>query len=806
MKTICFYFQVHQPLRLKKYRFFNMGKDHLYLDDYANRTIMQKVARRCYLPMNELLLKLIRENGKKFKVAFSISGIAIEQFRMYAPEVLDSFQALARTGCVEFLAETYAHSLASLVSEEEFVDQIRQHCRTIEQEFGVKPKAFRNTELIYSDRIGEIVASLGFRTMLTEGAKHILGWKSPNFVYANAINPKLHLLLRNFKLSDDIAFRFSDRNWSEWPLTADKYVGWLASPDMPGETVNLFMDYETFGEHQWAETGIFDFMAALPAKALATKSLKFATPSEVSKKFQPVGVLHSPYPISWADEERDVTAWIGNELQNEAFDKLYSAPRQDPRDRPSGFHLCLEFPAGFGSFLLHGHQMVFRRRRAQLFQSVRLALRGVHQLYERSERLRDRGRQEIRRSDPGRSGLSAGARANGRGGFGPLRPFGVYDKWPSGRFIYRKIVIFLLLKAKPARPATRQTAVREIRRPPHAFKHMAQGMKKILLLLSASALLWSCDQGKKARIDGMFSGLSHDTVLLEMVTTQQRTVVDSTVTSRQGDFSFRVELPVAAPTFFNLLCNGSVIPLIVSPGEKIAVNSLCDLSHNYTIEGSPDSEILMEFNRFYDRSVATLDSLSRLYAATPADAAHEARRKEILDRYTQDYLRIKREHIDFIVARTPPRWPAIYALYQRLPNDPSLFNPQSDRSDLLPDRRRLVVGRRYPDSPHVAALNKDIERQQTALNMVEEINRKAESPQSYPEIELEDLFGKTQKLTEKNGRVILVDFWSSRDPQSAIRNAELKELYERFGKQTLAIYQVSLDEVKAEWIDAVQKH
>ena len=189
-------------------------------------------------------------------------------------------------------------------------------------------------------------------------------------------------------------------------------------------------------------------------------------------------------------------------------------------------------------------------------------------------------------------------------------------------------------------------------------------MKKILLLLSASALLWSCDQGKKARIDGTFSGLSHDTVLLEMVTTQQRTVVDSTVTSRQGDFSFRVELPVAAPTFFNLLCNGSVIPLIVSPGEKIAVNSLCDLSHNYTIEGSPDSEILMEFNRFYDRSVATLDSLSRLYTATPADAAHEARRKEILDRYTQDYLRIKREHINFIVSNASPL-ASICAQYQR---------------------------------------------------------------------------------------------------------------------------------------------
>ena len=281
-------------------------------------------------------------------------------------------------------------------------------------------------------------------------------------------------------------------------------------------------------------------------------------------------------------------------------------------------------------------------------------------------------------------------------------------------------------------------------------------MKKILLLLSASALLWSCDQGKKARIDGTFSGLSHDTVLLEMVTTQQRTVVDSTVTSRQGDFSFRVELPVAAPTFFNLLCNGSVIPLIVSPGEKIAVNSLCDLSHNYTIEGSPDSEILMEFNRFYDRSVATLDSLSRLYAATPADAAHEARRKEILDRYTQDYLRIKREHINFIVSNASSM-ASIYALYQRLPNDPSLFNPQSDIVYY-----RIVadsLGRRYPDSPHVAALNKDIERQQTALNMVEEINRKAESPQSYPEIELEDLFGKTQKLTEKNGRVKYARFF-----------------------------------------------
>ena len=339
MKTICLYFQVHQPLRLKKYRFFNMGRDHNYLDDHANRAILQKVARKCYLPMNELLLKLIRENGKKFKVSFSISGLAIEQLRMYAPEVLDSFQALAKTGCVEFLAETYSHSLASLVDEEEFVAQVRRHARTIESEFGVKPKAFRNTELIYSDRIGEIVASMGYRTMLTEGAKHILGWKSPNYIYACAPNPKLHLLLRNFKLSDDIAFRFSDRGWAEWPLTTQKYVSWLANPDLPGEVVNLFMDYETFGEHQWAESGIFEFMAHLPGAALATGKLSFATPSEVSRKFQPVGILHCPYPISWADEERDVTAWIGNELQNEAFSKLYRLKnRIDAIDHPDFDH------------------------------------------------------------------------------------------------------------------------------------------------------------------------------------------------------------------------------------------------------------------------------------------------------------------------------------------------------------------------------------------------------------------------------------------------------------------------------------
>ena len=343
MKTVCFYFQVHQPLRLKKYRFFNMGRDHHYLDDVANRAIMQKVAAQCYVPMNQLLLKLIKEQKGAFKVTFSITGLAISQFREYAPQVLESFKALAATGCVEFLGETYAHSLASLVNEDEFRDQVTSHCKLIEAEFGQMPKAFRNTELIYSDRIGEVVAQLGFRTMLAEGAKHVLGWKSPNYVYANALDQKLRLLLRNYKLSDDIAFRFSAQGWDKWPLTVDKYVSWLTAGDMQGEVVNLFMDYETFGEHQPASSGIFDFMRYLPAAALATKKLKFATVSEAAEHYQPVSILHSPHPMSWADEERDVTAWIGNELQNEAFQKLYALRERVKKLNNPDFDYVWEF-------------------------------------------------------------------------------------------------------------------------------------------------------------------------------------------------------------------------------------------------------------------------------------------------------------------------------------------------------------------------------------------------------------------------------------------------------------------------------
>ena len=321
MKTVNLYFQVHQPWRLKVYRFFNIGKDHNYLDDFTNRAIMQKVARQCYLPMNAMLLKLIEEYKGAFKCSFSVTGSAIEQFRAYAPEVLDSFRALAKTGCVEFLAETYSHSLAALSSKEDFVEQVKLHAKTIKKEFGVKPVAFRNTELIYSDAIGEMVSELGFKTILAEGAKHVLGWKSPNYIYTNAIDNRLRVLLRNYKLSDDIAFRFSNQGWDEYPLTADKFAQWVKED--AGDVINLFMDYETFGEHQKADTGIFDFVRALPAAILSKGDIQFATVSEAAQVSQPVGVLHCPHVMSWADEERDVTAWLGNELQNEAFGKLY---------------------------------------------------------------------------------------------------------------------------------------------------------------------------------------------------------------------------------------------------------------------------------------------------------------------------------------------------------------------------------------------------------------------------------------------------------------------------------------------------
>jgi len=323
-KTVCFYFQVHQPYRLRQFRFFDIGKSDYYFDDFVNRNYMERIANRCYLPMNKLMLSLIKEHQGDFQIAYSISGIALEQFQKFAPEVLRSFQELADTGCVEFLAETYAHSLSSFVSETEFCSQVQLHAETIEHLFGKKPKTFRNTELIYSDAIGSAVAELGYHTMLAEGAKHILGWKSPNYLYTNAINPKLKLLLRNFSLSDDIAFRFSNSTWESWPLTADKFVAWLCQVAENDEVINLFMDYETFGEHQPISSGIFEFMRHLPGTLLRQGHFELLTPAQVAAKHQPIAPLHVPFAISWADEERDVSAWLGNELQNEAFSKLYA--------------------------------------------------------------------------------------------------------------------------------------------------------------------------------------------------------------------------------------------------------------------------------------------------------------------------------------------------------------------------------------------------------------------------------------------------------------------------------------------------
>ena len=323
MRNICFYFQVHQPYRLRKYRFFDIGQNHDYFDEHNNRFIIRRIAEKSYLPMNALLLKLIEQYGSAFKVSFSLSGSVIEQFEEYVPEVLDSFKALAQTGQVEFLAETYTHSLASVVDKSEFKKQVKMHSDKVKQHFNQKPSTFRNTELIYSDDIGVMVAEMGYNLMLTEGAKHILGWRSPNFMYTNPINPKLKLLLKNFKLSDDIAFRFSHQSWADWPLTTEKFVSWLSHIPEEEEVVNLFMDYETFGEHQWKDTGIFDFMEALPGRVFSHSGYNFALPRELEKEMQPVGHVHVPNPISWADEERDLTAWLGNELQDEAFKKLY---------------------------------------------------------------------------------------------------------------------------------------------------------------------------------------------------------------------------------------------------------------------------------------------------------------------------------------------------------------------------------------------------------------------------------------------------------------------------------------------------
>ncbi|MCC8198896.1 MAG: glycoside hydrolase family 57 protein [Tannerellaceae bacterium] len=321
MKTICFYFQIHQPFRLKRYRFFDIGNDHYYYDDFQNEEIMRRISERCYLPANRTLMEMIKSSGGKFKVAFSISGTALEQMEIYSPEVIDSFKELAATGNVEFLTETYSHSLTSLGDPEDFRLQVKKHRDKIHTLFGVKPKVFRNTELIYSDEISELVYGLGFRGMLTEGAKHILGWKSPNYVYTSSYRPQLKLLLKNDRYSEDLSLRFSNYSWTEYPLTADKYMSWIAATPESEQIINLFMNYEVLGSLQPAESGIFDFMKALPRFA-AEKGISFSTPSEVFSLLKPVDAISVPYPMSWVDEEKDCSSWLGNILQQEAFRKV----------------------------------------------------------------------------------------------------------------------------------------------------------------------------------------------------------------------------------------------------------------------------------------------------------------------------------------------------------------------------------------------------------------------------------------------------------------------------------------------------
>ena len=323
MKNICLYFRVHQPSFLKSFRFFNIGSDETYFDDIAISTNMQKLANKCYLPANKILTDQIKKTDGKFKVAFSISGVTIDQFEKYTPSVLESFKELAETGCVEFLAQSFSNSLASLGARSEFEFQIARQLKKYDQHFNKKPKAFVNTELIYSNEIGKAVSDLGFNTILTEGADHILGYRSPNYLYTNPSAPKQKVLMRNYKLSDDIAYRFSKKDWHSWPLTAEKYCSWITALPKDENFVNIFMDYETFGEHHWIESGIFDFLAALGETALNTGKLGFATPSEIAKNNKAADSVNIPHPISWSDEERDLTAWLGNELQRDTFNLLY---------------------------------------------------------------------------------------------------------------------------------------------------------------------------------------------------------------------------------------------------------------------------------------------------------------------------------------------------------------------------------------------------------------------------------------------------------------------------------------------------
>jgi len=323
MTSLVFYFQVHQPHRLRRYRFFDIGRSDQYFDDAENRRILERVAEKCYLPMNALLLRLVERHGGRFRCAFSVSGTALEQMERWSPQTLASFKRLAETGCVEFLGETSHHSLSALGDRDEFAAQVEDQAARVEELFGRRPTVFRNTELILSNDVARMAENLGFEGILGEGADHLLGWRSPHRVYRPEGTQRIKLLLRSYRLSDDIAFRFSNRAWSEWPLRAERFASWVHALPEEDRFVGLFMDYETFGEHQWRDTGIFDFMEALPSAVLAHPRFRFETPTEVVRSSDSTARLDVPHPVSWADAERDLTAWLDNAMQVASHTAVY---------------------------------------------------------------------------------------------------------------------------------------------------------------------------------------------------------------------------------------------------------------------------------------------------------------------------------------------------------------------------------------------------------------------------------------------------------------------------------------------------
>lgn len=331
MKTICLYFEIHQIIHLKRYRCFDIGRDHYYYDDYEKERCITEIAEKSYIPALVTLIEMAKANAGAFKVALSLSGVGLEQLEIHAPRVIELLQELNETGCVEFLAEPYSHGLSSLANEDCFREEVMRMSNNVKEVFGQTPKVFRNSSLIYSDAIGGIIAEMGFKGMLTEGAKHVLGWKSPHYLYHCAENPNLKLLLRDYKLSDDISLRFSNSEWNEYPLFADKYMDWIAALPEGEQVINIFMELQALGMVQPLSSNILEFLKALPACA-KERGITFSTPTEVVTKLKSVDKVDVPYPLSWSDEERDVSCWLGNAMQREAFNKLYSVAER--------VHLC----------------------------------------------------------------------------------------------------------------------------------------------------------------------------------------------------------------------------------------------------------------------------------------------------------------------------------------------------------------------------------------------------------------------------------------------------------------------------------